>query len=1424
MQQLSADANTAMSQKHPTILSPTTQLPPTEYSSHSRSQSRSPTRLQRSSTHEFDPLLSNLSPTSTLEALSTTDAISVRGGKECNALQKSIADASTSERALGIRAALAAKKLRGWHAEIAAWEWPRSATEQNNGFEIPRAEEPAKGSNNAERGAHCSDTQDLRREDEIVEEYWGSLPRRVIEEYEERIEVITEEMEALDVEELKNHVLDAHVPSRSRSASASVERDGPPPPANYNHLHGFTAVVTATILRALPYVSRVNMLLTTWSVRLVVLRQVPGFLRALEEATTAITSGWDSIATSSASAPHDCTDISREAFNIMQPVMEDRLTVAGQRLDRMLDTLEGRDDTIPKRWIGDMEMIEADYSNWVVEAEKKVLENEWRYYQKERPEPQGQSVPCREHARGPLTSPQLSSEHDSNPYRPSKDDHEAFANQGQASEKFRETSDHPEVHDVVSPTSFCDSTQPVGEISTLLSDETKVPLGYGGVNIQNGATVPLPIAQSMSPSQDTLVIAVSDETAPATSHSFPSTSTTESKKTSTTEVRPLSITGDGAQDSELENGDATDKAQYRSYLVDSVRHGIEPSGQAIGTDSDVLTGLQNEIAPLSLQSIQPHPDTFDSLVQNPIHIASENVRDHTLHADQAPQKVNGKTDLEEVLDQSVSDPLNEDDPGGSLVFKSDNIALPGSALFPVSTMESHTGLLHSKATSFASPETSPGVCPSAIEQRASDVPVYDPAVSPMPVASTEEDVDAPALQNRVGMPSSTKSNAELQSSAGSMTERTSSLHDRASERIHKQATHSSHAGDDPHRPTPLTLESHITTTDPFMSSDNSHPGSAASDNFSNASSPEIRDALAAQSFGRPVEVTSPTRLSTDDPGRLEPVLRTPSWRTERNSQEASGDQGLQVSTSPALRRARGSSFALEPTIPEDPSRRQDENLSPSESERSSEMKRASITSIEVLSRNEVSNEPGPLMTNFVCDTRAKPDQVRSINVRRSGSYSSSSSAVSRYQNEDSGVGTPTSSLWQDHHTDASPEGHSSGSSLPPLSPAANEEPSPSIRKTKPRHEGLGSRRTISSSLSVSKKSANRFTPDADLSSPHATRLKPWRRRVSEPLSDDANGLSKRAQLSSPTKSTEDQLEEKISSILTTIPARIRLTSGPNADAPEVPRPGTHSGSKRPDFLSPAMRGSPNINQPPALTLAPAYAKSSQSHTSPGDPVIKLYHLHQAGKDVPIKLYVRLVGEYGERVMVRVGGGWADLGEYLKEYASHHGRRSVSDGRFEIKGLPQGHSSASITTLSGFSNGRTTPTGRPGSTLDRPGSALSVRKSRVSGGSPGDFALPSTPDLASFTTEEVTPGSTEPYGVSLRPSSRSSWTSEDAPLGLAGPKSRRIEVSPGKQAWVDGMMAKAKKASAEKKRPEESDFGDLGKVGRTKRVFMKSKEA
>ena len=61
--------------------------------------------------------------------------------------------------------------------------------------------------------------------------------------------------------------------------------------------------------------------------------------------------------------------------------LESNILELGRTIDGMLDVLEGREDTIPEEWIDGMEIIEADFGNWVVESEKRVMEEEWRFSQ-----------------------------------------------------------------------------------------------------------------------------------------------------------------------------------------------------------------------------------------------------------------------------------------------------------------------------------------------------------------------------------------------------------------------------------------------------------------------------------------------------------------------------------------------------------------------------------------------------------------------------------------------------------------------------------------------------------------------------------------------------------------------------------------------------------------------------------------------------------------------------------------------------------------------------------------------------------------------------------------------------------------------------------------------------------------------------------
>ena len=342
----------------------------------SRPPSRSPVRRHNPIAHELDPLLSDLSPTSTLEALQSTDAAVEGEVKSKSSLIETVAAASATERAWGIKAALVGKKSREWYREIAAWPWPTGSGGDPNGFELlseGQSTAQEQRSNLQDRGEATLDEHDSPNNQQ--KPHWGGLPLDIIEEYDSRIEQIREDMETLELEELKDHVRASHLPRDPRRSMGQAESGSQ---LHYAHMDDFTAIITATIMQTLPDISRLNHLLQMWSVRLLVLRQVPGFLESMEKAQIAMKSAWNAIDISD--VPSNQVErklaLNREAFNTMRYVLESRIFELGQRLDYMLDALEGREDTIPDVWIEDMEAIEVDFGNWVVKMERFVLENE----------------------------------------------------------------------------------------------------------------------------------------------------------------------------------------------------------------------------------------------------------------------------------------------------------------------------------------------------------------------------------------------------------------------------------------------------------------------------------------------------------------------------------------------------------------------------------------------------------------------------------------------------------------------------------------------------------------------------------------------------------------------------------------------------------------------------------------------------------------------------------------------------------------------------------------------------------------------------------------------------------------------------------------------------------------------------------------
>lgn len=328
--------------------------------------------------------------------------------------------------------------------------------------------------------------------------------------------------------------------------------------------------------------------------------------------------------------------------------------------------------------------------------------------------------------------------------------------------------------------------------------------------------------------------------------------------------------------------------------------------------------------------------------------------------------------------------------------------------------------------------------------------------------------------------------------------------------------------------------------------------------------------------------------------------------------------------------------------------------------------------------------------------------------------------------------------------------------------------------------------------------------------------------------DDSMSVSEAAGPTYRRDSTGDkQLRQQISDIIESIPAKIKLsaeTPAVNLNPPDLQLPRIKKKSSK-EIFKRSTSGLSSRTTTPSFTLSPA--RSTRPRPTRGQQEIKVYHLSRSNGEPPIKLFIRCVGEHGERVMVRVGGGWADLSEYLKEYASHHGSRSAGKekaARIEVQDVPRGSTPSAMGMES-------SPPDRPASAAavlseHSPVTPLNIRKTRRSIGAANSELprlRPKTPAIA--TQPADTPSSSE--STRSRPGSRLSWLEDDSSfLGLAGPTGKKVEMSEENKAWVESVKEKVRQVSVERRIPppeERNRFGDLGRVGGTKRLFRKAAE-
>jgi len=1304
----------------------------------------------------MDNMLADLSPATTLEAFTSASGT----------LKASIEAASPTQRAFGIRAAITSKKIQEWMNELSAWPWP---TNKSDGFETPTSKR--KSIYNGTLHDHkTEEVQGMRQEGLILDEgeYWGSLPAADVRRYESRIDDISEDMEDLNVEEIKSQVLDRHVLPRSRASSLSGPYIDTSTSQSYTTIDDFTAVVTATVLQALPSLSRLMALMDVWSIRLSVLRQVSPLIASMEDAEVAIKSGWRAIDTlgpeqGSDSASSRAPALSRRDYEIMRDVLQEKVSKLGQKLDHMLDTLEGRNDTLPEAWLDRMESIEQDYGEWVVCGERKVSEDEWaresaaRRLEKLRRASSAMVIPPQQDSKGG----RLSSEQEN---------------------KLDESSTVPQIvhtlHTEAAPLDEAQSPEPRNSDMTSTEPPSLQSKFFQSDLLDDGIL----LTQA-----STYVASVDKDTSLPTK----STKLTENDELNVNAVEPFLIPESPMPPSLAKSDPPAHQGEIvtdLSSLSDGVFEKDDPREPMISINSSQPAEVcSNEVR-------TAEKDNFE---------ASQAGIMKSMALETARQPYTAY-DLSEVKGEPPT--LPESSPS--------QLNRPSLATSPadVSADGGHQELSRSPSNSSKTPGFEPPLANSLRREMPPNVPS---SPGPRPSTDSSLSLQKTSLTIVANLPEMSKikePQTQNQDTPGFRAQQLTAdavgptpftnipVPDLAS-----SVQHCSLGS----KPTHIDLPtSHLTTICDKKATDHLSPDINSPDSVkghtrgpSSASiisgyatsepSPVLHEAEPTEYF-RPVSppiiaklpdlstITTPTRTSFNStPVSAKAPQSGPTWESEvLKSQESPHSQRMSLDSHKEV----SNSQKAEPESSGTPTRRR-----PVSNDSVISVIRTTLGQSRTSQEGSVTPEVSTIneRLNSVSTTPVRIESPAMETVPRSWH----SQFISNYDGD-----SPSPSRFRQHN-DAN--NYSPASSPPPETPPSERRP-------------LQLRKTPS------------FDPDSFYPDSPAT--------PDEPPALSNVELSPTPALSSPSKHSDDQLQQQISEILESIPARIRLTSEPDITGTSGIKPPKKRISLNP-FSRPASRAAT-----PSFTLAPAYARNPRPRPQNGNPEIKLYHLSRSTGEAPIKLFVRLVGEHGERVMVRVGGGWADLGEYLKEYASHHGRRSDQPGKVEIQDLPprvvSTGSTASTSTLrngtwntSEASSPASRPSSRPGSAFGRPLSSLAIRKTRKSVGEEAREKFhrsPSTPLSASFRSNQSVPRSTEtpPSVNSGRSVSQMSWREDESSLGLAGPRSRKSEISAENAAWVESMKEKVRIASAEKEKKEKATFGDMGQVGATKRLFKK----
>lgn len=1302
-------------------------LPPPQLQSPS-ARSPSPSRIAVPDYQSIDPLLGKLSPEATLQALTSADAVPTNERGAHDILARSISQVSPAERALGIRAAIAAQKLGLWYRELQGWQWPKGTDAHlGKGFISPPVETES-----------------------AEQEYYGSLPAAVVAQHEKRIEEIRDELENLNVDELKEHVLSAHIPARSRPSSSN-STVSTPPPLSYVQLSDFTAVITATILRALPLLSRLNSLLSVWDVRLLVLRQIPGLLRGLRLARSELSSAMDLL--NSSDAPTETDPLySRANYHVKRTALEATVISAGRRMDRILDSLEGREDSLPEAWIDDLETVESEFGSWVMEAEKRSVQNEWRRAMTTKQ--QKATAPELE----PIKTDSLPEESASADVLISAGFLPSDITRPHSMETIEEEP-HSPLKAVAADLPSLD--RPSIVLTSIEATTSEVP---GAVSSEGVGS------STLDPPLDTKAdeCDVQATTASPVETEYPETSETREDLPSSSEA------GDSEPASYVRE-ESDGAASPQSTNLPAEEHSPLQEKPAAQLDDDES---HNSVPSVCAQHGTSETEGETLRAGSPCHSLSS--------ADAPfPEPSSGPELAPELDPEQDASPPKDIDAGKSIPVQ--EVSKPGEVETP-------------KGSTALSPENESSPHPSAsLNQRDTQLTTTDVAAV-SPVYGT----DLSTSQSSAPSEDSSKSNLSDEEEKA-----VSSLSNTPGESDEPQP---------PKRPleSPIKLSKGVSAR-PHSERDDTRPHARRSSIASAASYSDYPSLISSPEFHGPRTTTStnetPLPLETPPQVRLkcEPTDPTPS-----NNHTLRADRllGLDKDVTPprtALKHNRALSLPLQRFINE----RLDLDYE-NENNPSVESATADKRPRDVSQPTRLSSRPASAPRSLKKSRQPAPAN----NTRPHSPIQRMEPPLEGSPVIESEVGKPDRTNQWKHNETAGQERMSSHPHLEqPIHIAAAR-----LRRQLASHPSL-----------------------EDIGGHKSFAEEPHSRSV-------ARNSSRPSSRSNRPKKPKDQMDEKISSILTSIPGNISLMQ---AEDSEQETSSVASFPFKPRELRTASRSraSSRSGTPgPGLTITPAPSRRRHSH-APGANEMKVYHLH--GGDKPVKLACRTVGRDGERVMARIGGGWSDLAEYLTVYAMHHRSRHFAEApRVEVQELSSrettpSYVSPAIRVPSG--NGRNTPS-RPQSVLsNRPPSSLAVRKPRRSSNASdvaGFRAVSAGAALNSSGTPLSTVSSRRRLSVSsntsagaassanFSPSTTIGGTSPTIPLGLAGPKprSRRISMTPESEAWVEDVLGQARRSASLRPHPVTQDqestgrrtpalaksrsINDIGAAGSSRRVVLR----